>query len=694
MKKRLLTIFLAGLGLASNAQNVGIGTNTPNASAKLDVVSTNTGVLIPRVALTMTTAAGPVTAPATSLVVYNTATVADVTPGFYYWDGTKWVRFSDKAGWLLTGNLGTNDPAVPVTYGTSTIGAAENWMGTIDANDVVFGTNNVERMRIKQTNGFVGIGTANPLSRVDIAAAARTGTHGSGFPLYVTGTLAPGSAGSVGIEFRHDNGTQGIGFGYNTIYATGSNANQDLGMASRGTGNLLYTTNAVERMRVVGTTGYVGIGTTAPIQNLDVNGRANVNLGVIQRGPTQITATNDLGLYSQVAGNWIRIASNAAPIRFFTDQGGGNSAGTNSIMNIDNANGGGVAITGNTTGATSGTPNARAILDLQSTDKGMLTTRLTTAQRNAMGNVLAEGLLIYNIDNNCYEFWDTKATPAGGNGFWNSLCQWCQNVVVITASQSGYNLNSALGGAKAEHYCVYINAGVTLQAAGNGGGSGAAGNPGFNASTMPAGSSVTLYNYGNILAGGGNGGIGASESDDVCSGNGNSGAGGRGGDAILTNVNVPVDVFNYGIIRAGGGGGGGAGAGCCSAGGGGGGGAGTPAGVGGAGRCYSCTGGFVCGCGNRSGCSGGGAAGTATTAGGGGGGAGSASSGCSGNSNGGTGAAGGVNGVAGSAQGTGCCDGAGCSGAAGGGAGLALQGNNSGSSITNLGGTVTGAVNP
>lgn len=78
--------------------NVGIGTITPDASALLDATSTNKGVLLPRLALTGTTSASPVSSPATGLIAYNTATVSDVTPGFYYWDGTKWVRLITTSG--------------------------------------------------------------------------------------------------------------------------------------------------------------------------------------------------------------------------------------------------------------------------------------------------------------------------------------------------------------------------------------------------------------------------------------------------------------------------------------------------------------------------------------------------------------------------------------------------------------------
>ncbi|NSW46586.1 MAG: hypothetical protein HPY79_12320 [Bacteroidales bacterium] len=64
----------------------------PDASAGLDVSFSNKGVLIPRVALTQTTSASPITSPVTSLLVYNTATVNDVTPGYYYWYNNRWNR--------------------------------------------------------------------------------------------------------------------------------------------------------------------------------------------------------------------------------------------------------------------------------------------------------------------------------------------------------------------------------------------------------------------------------------------------------------------------------------------------------------------------------------------------------------------------------------------------------------------------
>jgi len=105
MKKVLF--FLLFVSQAAFAQT-GIGTTTPNASAKLDVFATDRGFLPPRVALTAANAFTPITgtsSAAAGLLVYNTATAGtapnNVIPGYYYWNGTSWIQI---AGGLLIDN--------------------------------------------------------------------------------------------------------------------------------------------------------------------------------------------------------------------------------------------------------------------------------------------------------------------------------------------------------------------------------------------------------------------------------------------------------------------------------------------------------------------------------------------------------------------------------------------------------------
>lgn len=79
------------------AQNSNVGINNTGAvpanSAMLDVVSTNKGVLIPRINLISDADVATITSPVTSLMVYNTnATMTNGTgTGFYYWNGSKWT---------------------------------------------------------------------------------------------------------------------------------------------------------------------------------------------------------------------------------------------------------------------------------------------------------------------------------------------------------------------------------------------------------------------------------------------------------------------------------------------------------------------------------------------------------------------------------------------------------------------------
>ena len=102
----------------ANSQ-VGIGTPTPNASAILDVKSTNKGILLPQVSLANLTDIVTIPTPATGLVVYNTNAGLSGGVGYYYNGGTtvaaNWLKFqagpSAGSGWSLTGNAGT-DPTV------------------------------------------------------------------------------------------------------------------------------------------------------------------------------------------------------------------------------------------------------------------------------------------------------------------------------------------------------------------------------------------------------------------------------------------------------------------------------------------------------------------------------------------------------------------------------------------------------
>ena len=84
----------------------------------------------------------------------------------------------------------------------------------------------------------VGIGSSSPATTLDVVGTSKiTQTLSLGGFANLTAGLyvsSNASADSDGIEFRHSNGTQGVGIGHNTIYATGGNPNQELGLKGRG----------------------------------------------------------------------------------------------------------------------------------------------------------------------------------------------------------------------------------------------------------------------------------------------------------------------------------------------------------------------------------------------------------------------------------------------------------------------------
>ena len=149
-KKLLLKIYITTAAMVliggSVLSQVGIGTTSPDTSALLQIEDGNgdKGILIPNVALTATNSSAPISpAPATSLLVYNTATAGSgntaVSPGYYWWDGVQWMSMQGATEkWDLLGNLGTD--------------ASTNFVGTLDSEALTFRTNNIERFRVANNN--------------------------------------------------------------------------------------------------------------------------------------------------------------------------------------------------------------------------------------------------------------------------------------------------------------------------------------------------------------------------------------------------------------------------------------------------------------------------------------------------------------------------------------------------------------
>jgi uncharacterized protein (TIGR02145 family) len=121
MKKPLfLTVVLALiLQVTSFSQSIKLNNEDDAGSAMLEVNSASKGILIPNVTLTGTSDGTTIPSAAASLLVYNTASVSDVIPGYYYNSGTVispvWTRLSTGTS---TGTAGDGSET-KVTPGTN-----------------------------------------------------------------------------------------------------------------------------------------------------------------------------------------------------------------------------------------------------------------------------------------------------------------------------------------------------------------------------------------------------------------------------------------------------------------------------------------------------------------------------------------------------------------------------------------------
>lgn len=255
---------------------VGINVAIPDASAELEILSTNKGFIMPRMTQAQRAA---IASPANGLLVFQTTAPA----GLYYYNVSTWIQLST---WQITGNAGTSKLV--------------NKLGTIDSNPILFKTEGTEKMRI-DANGNVGIGTNNPNLSLDLLGTLRIedGTQAAGRILTsnANGSVKWENSSALGFSGWSLTGNAGISA---TNYI-GTSTNQDF---------YIKTNSIIDpsvKVRIMGdnlttpsASGNIGIGlSAAPTSKVHVQG--NIPGGTL---PTNTTtaAINAVNSNTNTAG--------------------------------------------------------------------------------------------------------------------------------------------------------------------------------------------------------------------------------------------------------------------------------------------------------------------------------------------------------------------------------------------------------
>lgn len=190
--KNIVAIIVLAMSTPSIYAQVGFGTSTPNQDAVIDLTSNSKGLLIPRLALTSTSVATPLSAHVGGMMVYNTATTGNVKPGFYINNGTEWKPMSISSGsGAPTGQGATGEVYVDATTGniftyngtswqssSTQSGAGDpNGNGTIGSSGDIYADTANNMLWIHDGTSWVLLDTTESLTSFALGTGANEGNY-------------------------------------------------------------------------------------------------------------------------------------------------------------------------------------------------------------------------------------------------------------------------------------------------------------------------------------------------------------------------------------------------------------------------------------------------------------------------------------------------------------------------------------
>jgi hypothetical protein len=280
----------------------------------------------------------------------------------------------------------------------------------------------------------VGIKTSNPLATLHVDGAKDNPASGNPNATQESNDVVVTTAGKLGVgtitpEVKMH------------IVATAATANR-FNLIDVPAGTNQYVALALRNTSPLATGNYSLLGFT---NNGPTSGGANWGIGTVRTGNTAINGTQEeFFIANSVGGTY------------------------NERMRV-NAQG--------NVGIGTPAPNPSALLELSSTTKGFLPTRLTTAQRDAI-NPKPEGLMIYNLDIHCMQYWNATKwvgdCDGGGSSGENTITNCTTtalngNYIEGTAMTSGNTIVLTVNVTQLGAWSASSNTvnGVTFSGAGN-----------------------------------------------------------------------------------------------------------------------------------------------------------------------------------------------------------------------------------
>jgi hypothetical protein len=212
----VLVIFYA---IQMNAQNVGIGTLTPNNSALLDLQSTSKGLLLPRMTSAQRTS---ILSPSFGLMVYDTNTLS-----IWYYNGTAWSNLATGGAGLTLPYSGTANVSTPA-FSITNNGTAIEATTTGTTSPAIKGSSSV-------AGGFAIFGSSNNATGFGVTGINPTGTAVYGFSASGGTGLRGVSIGGLALNVTGD------------VRIAGGNTNPSNGavLTSDANGNAVWKNNRI-----------------------------------------------------------------------------------------------------------------------------------------------------------------------------------------------------------------------------------------------------------------------------------------------------------------------------------------------------------------------------------------------------------------------------------------------------------------